>query len=85
MNFISALIAIAKAVPVIDKWLTELVKAFYEWKKEEIKKQTAQNVDLGIKEQDQRKVEDEDHSGRYSGHGDIRSTLPGVMRDEKKH
>jgi hypothetical protein len=84
VRIISAIIALAKAVPVIDKWLSQLVTEFSKWKSEQIKKETAQSVDLGIKEQDQRKIEDEEHSGVYSGLGDIRSSLPGVVRDKTK-
>jgi hypothetical protein len=85
VKIISAVIALAKAIPIIEKWLSLLMAQYYQWKKEEIKKQTAQNVDLGIKEQDQRKIEDETHSGVYSGRGDIRSSLPDVLRDKEKH
>lgn len=84
MKIISALAALIKAIPIIHEWLNKVIAAYDEWKSKEIKKQTAKDVDLGIKEQDQRKVEDEDHSGRFSGRGDIRSSLPNVVRDEKK-
>lgn len=84
MKIISALVSIAKAIPIIQEWVKKVLLMYEEWKAKEEKKQTAKDVDLGIKEQDQRKLEDENHSGQYSGRGDIRSSLPGVMRDKKK-
>jgi len=76
--------AIAKAIPIIQEWVKKVLSMYDEWKSKESKKQTAKEVDLGIKEQDQRKIEDENHSGQYSGRGDIRTSLPGVVRDSKK-
>lgn len=83
MQVITAIMAVVKAIPIIDKWLEKLFIAYSAWKKEQAAEQTKKEIDQAIKDQDQRRVEGEDHSGNYSGHGDIRTSLPGVMRDKK--
>lgn len=82
-QLIVAIIALAKAIPIIDKWLEKLFDAYVIYKDEKIKEQTQREIDQAIKDQDQRRIEGENHSGNYSGHGDIRTSLPGVMRDKK--
>lgn len=83
MQFIAAIMAIVKAVPIIDKWLERLFIAYSVYKKEQIAEQTRIEIDLAVENQDQRKVESENYSGNYSGHGDIRTSIPGVLRDKK--
>jgi hypothetical protein len=83
MKFISVIITLAKAIPVIDKWLERLFDAYVIYKSEKSKEQTQIEIDRAIETQDQRRVENENHSGVYSGHGDIRTSLPGVLRDKK--
>ena len=75
--------AIVKAVPIIDKWLERLFIAYSVYKKEQAAEQTRIEIDLAVENQDQRKVESENYSGNYSGHGDIRTSIPGVLRDKK--
>ena len=75
--------AIVKAVPIIDKWLERLLVAYSAWKAEQVAEQTKIEIDRAIDLKDQRRVEGENHTGKYSGHGDIRTSIPGVMRDEK--
>lgn len=84
-QIIVAIIALAKAIPIIDKWLEKLFDAYAVYRDEKAKEQTKKEIDQAIQSQDQRKVESENYSGKYSGHGDIRTTLPGVMRDKKQN
>ena len=83
MQFIATIMAIVKAVPIIDKWLERLFIAYSVYKKEQAAEQTRIEIDLSVENQDQRKVESENYSGNYSGHGDIRTSIPGVLRDKK--
>ena len=83
MQFIATIMAIVKAVPIIDKWLERLFIAYSVYKKEQAAEQTRIEIDLAVENQDQRKVESENYSGNYSGHGDIRTSIPGVLRDKK--
>lgn len=83
IKLIAAIIALAKVIPVIDKWLEKLFDAYVVYKSEKSKAETKIEIDRAIENQDQRRMESENHSGVYSGHGDIRTSLPGVMRDKK--
>ncbi len=83
MKIIAAIMAVIKAIPIIDKWMEKLFIAYSLWKKEQVAEQTKIEIDQAVKTQDQRRVEGESHSGNYSGVGDIRASLPGVMRDKK--
>jgi hypothetical protein len=83
MQAISLILALAKAIPIIDKWLGELAIAYQVYKKEQVAEQTRIEIDLAVENQDQRKIESENYSGNYSGHGDIRTSIPGVLRDKK--
>lgn len=85
MRFIAVVITLAKAIPVIDKWLERLFDAYVIYKSEKIKEQTQIEIDRAIENNDQRKLENENHAGNYSGVGDIRTSLPGVVRDEKSN
>lgn len=82
-QIISALIAIASAVPVIDKWLGQLVKAYTEYRQKKLKEINKEAVDEAIKDRDQRPLESEEHSGKPSGVGTVVSSLP-RMRDQSK-
>jgi hypothetical protein len=85
MQVISFILALAKAAPIIDKWLGFLVSAYQEQKKKEIQEATKKAIDEGIKNQDQRAIESDQTSGKPSGMGTVRDSLPGVwLRDQGK-
>jgi hypothetical protein len=75
--------SISKAIPVVDKWIEELVAAYIIQKKIWVMKENRKAIELAIKEQDQRGLEDEDFSGKPSGIGTIRDTLPGVRNGKE--
>lgn len=86
MKVISFILALAKAAPIIDKWLGLLFLAYQEHKKKEIQKATKKAIDEGIENQDQRDMESDQTSGKPSGMGTIRNSLPGVgLRDKRKN
>jgi hypothetical protein len=85
MQAISLILALAKAIPVIDKWLGELAIAYQIYKKKEIEEATKRAIDEGIQNQDQRPIESDQTSGKPSGLGTIRDSIPGVkLRDKGK-
>jgi hypothetical protein len=75
---IAAILAIAKAVPVLDKWIGQLLDEYAKIKKLKIEKEAIEATNEAIETGDQRPLESSEHSGQYSGHGDIRDSLPGV-------
>ena len=83
-QIIALVLAIAKALPIIDKWLGELFSAYQVQKRKEIQAETERVINEGIQIQDQRKIESDQTSGKPSGLGTIRDSLPGVVRDKGK-
>jgi hypothetical protein len=75
--------ALSNALPVLDKWIESLVVAYSIQRKLWIKKENILAIKKAIETQDQRELEDEEHSGDYSGLGTIRDSLPGVRNSEK--
>lgn len=71
-QIISAILAVAKAVPVIEKYLDQLLTAYAKQRKKKIIEETIEAVDVAINTGDQRPLEAPEHSGVYSGHGTIR-------------
>ena len=84
MQIISLILAIAKTIPIIDKWLGKLVAAYQTYRKKEIQEATKRAINEAIKTQDQRPVESDQTSGKPSGMGTIRDHLPGVELRIKK-
>jgi hypothetical protein len=84
MQAISLILALAKALPIIDKWLGELFAAYLVQKRKEVQEATERAINEAIKNQDQRPIESSQISGKPSGLGSIRDSLPGVMRDKGK-
>lgn len=80
---IAAILAISKAIPVLDKWIGMLLAEYAKVKKLKIEKEIKEAVDEAISTGDQRPLESPEHSGEYSGHGDIRDSLPGVHQSPK--
>jgi hypothetical protein len=83
-QLIALVLAVAKAIPIIDKWLGELFNAYQVQKKKEVQAETERAINEGIQNQDQRKIESDQMSGKPSGMGTVRDSLPGVVRDERK-
>jgi hypothetical protein len=81
---IAAILAIAKSLPVLDKWIGMLVTEYARIKKLKIEKETIEAVDAAFETHDQRGLESEEHSGQYSGVGTIRDSLPGVLHKQTK-
>lgn len=80
---IAAILAVAKAIPVLDEWLNKLLVEYAKFKKLKIQKETQEAVDAAFENQDQRGLESQEHSGEYSGVGTIRDSLPGVHKQTK--
>lgn len=57
MQVIAAIIAIAKAVPVIDSWLQQLVAAYTAARIASMKKENRDAIRKAVQEQDQRDLE----------------------------
>lgn len=83
-QIIALVLAVAKALPIIDKWLGELFSAYQVHKRKEIQAETERVINEGIQIQDQRKIESDQTSGKASGLGTIRDSLPGIVRDKGK-
>jgi len=76
MQIVSLVIAIARAIPIIDRWLEMLVLAYTKQRQEELIKLNKKIIDEAIQKKDQRKIESESYSGRPSGHGSTVDSLP---------
>ncbi|MCS6281470.1 MAG: hypothetical protein HUM72_12630 [Dolichospermum sp.] len=84
-QLIALVLAVAKALPIIDKWLGELFNAYQVQKKKEVQAETERVINEGIKNQDQRKIESDQTSGKPSRMGSVRDSLPNVgLRDKGK-
>lgn len=88
-SIIASILAVAKAIPVLDSWLQQLVVAYT---KARIKSMTAENIAAiraVMDSQDQRPAETalgSPHAGEPSGLNgtEIRDTLPGVSNGKHK-
>jgi len=80
----SLIIAISKILPVVQKLLEELFEQYKAEKRKRVIAATNAKVEKVIKEQDQRELEHETISGKPTGIGTIRTSLPGVMHKPKK-
>lgn len=78
MQFVALVLAIAKAIPIIDRWLEVLVLEYVKHKQEQLIKLNKKIIEEAIKLKDQKKIEDEEHSGKVSGSGVIVDRLPRV-------
>jgi len=76
MQFVALVLAIAKAVPIIDRWLGLIVLEYVKHKQEQLIKLNKKIIEEALKLKDQRNIEDEEHSGEVSGSGDIVDSLP---------
>jgi hypothetical protein len=79
-SVMTLLLAIFKAVPTIEIWWERLIVEYVRINKLKIAKENKAAIVAALTGQDQRGLEDEDHSGKPSGIGTIRPTLPNVMR-----
>lgn len=77
----SLLLAVFKAVPTLETWYQRLMVEYVKLRKLQIAKENRQAITDALKDQDQRGLEDEEHSGKPSGVGTIRDSLPGVRND----
>jgi len=82
---IALLLAIFKAVPTIEIWWERLVTQYVILKGLQIAKENKAAIVLALKEQDQRGIEDEEHSGKPSGVGTFRPYIPGIVRNKEKN
>ena len=80
---LAVLLAIFKAVPTIEIWWGRLISEYVKFKGLQITKENKAAVIKALKEQDQRELEDEKHSGKSSGVGTFRPYLPGVHNSKK--
>jgi hypothetical protein len=77
---LSLMLSIFKAIPVLDKWFEELVAAYVLQRKIWTRKENHQAIKKAFETQNQRGLEHEDYSGKPSGIGTIRDSLPGVRK-----
>jgi hypothetical protein len=80
---LAVLLAIFKAVPTIEIWWGRLIAEYIKISKLKIAKENKAAIIKAIKDQDQRGLEDEEHSGKPSGVGTFRPYLPGVHNSKK--
>ena len=78
MQFFAILFTLIKAVPIIDKWAELFVLNYLEWKKSRLIEINKKIIKESLELKDQRKLEDEEHSGMISGLGAVIDTLPRV-------
>ena len=84
MQFVSLVVAIARIIPIINKWLEMVVVAYTKQRQEELIKFNKKIINEAIQKQDQRKIESENYSGKPSGHGVAVDSLP-RMRNKTTH
>lgn len=77
---ITIITSISKAIPIVDKWIEQIIAAYIVQRKAWIIKENHEAIKLAINNHDQRDLEDTAHSGEYSGVGTIRDSLPGVKK-----
>lgn len=83
---ISLLTAIFSAVPYLKKAFDSLMVEYLKLKKDTLSKETIKAINDAINNQDQRPLESAEYSGKPSGVGAIRDSLPGVkLRDKSKN
>jgi DNA gyrase inhibitor GyrI len=82
-GIIGGVFAIAKAVPVFDKWLETLATAYIQWKQAEMREENRGAIRKALSTQDQRPIEeafgnpDAGEIAPVRG-SEIRDSLPGV-------
>ena len=76
MQFFAILFTLIKAVPIIDKWAELFVLNYLEWKKTRLVEINKKIIKESLELKDQRKLEDEERSGRNSGLGAVVESLP---------
>jgi len=85
-SVLSLLLAVFKAVPTIEIWWERLVVEYVKISKLKIAKENKAAIIEALKSDDQRGLEDEDHSGKPSGVGTFRPYIPGVgLRKPKEN
>lgn len=80
---ITLLTALFKAVPIMEAWWEQVLVEWIKYRKIQLKKETIKAINEALKDQDQRGLEHEDYSGKPSGIGAIRDSLPGVRNSKK--
>jgi hypothetical protein len=83
--FLALITSIAKAVPIVDKWIEELVAAYVVQRKNWIKKENHDAIKKSFETDDQRPIEETmgyDHAGLPTGTPGavIVDSLPGVRK-----
>lgn len=83
MSWISAAIAIIKAIPTVERWFSQLATAYKSEEIEKMKRENADAIRKALLENDQRWIErviKSQAAGKPSGvpSTEIRDTLPGV-------
>ncbi len=76
MQFFAILFSLLKAIPVIDKWVELFVLNYLGWKKSRLIEINKKIIKESLELKDQRKLEDEERSGRNSGLGTVVESLP---------
>lgn len=57
MSFINLLLSIAKAVPIVDKWIEQLSTLYFQTRIAEMKKENRDAIKTALEKQDQRDLE----------------------------
>lgn len=83
MTYFSAILAIIKAIPALEKWYEDFTAFYIKQRIESMKKENVEAIKFALKENDQRKIEQaigSNKAGELSGvpHTEIRENLPGV-------
>ena len=83
-SVMALLLAIFKAVPTIELWWVRIVTEYIKLKGMQIARENKAAIIKALQNDDQRGLEDEDHSGKPSGIGTIRDSLPNIVHKSKK-
>jgi hypothetical protein len=83
MQFVTAILAIAKAIPIIDSWLQKLVVAYTNSQITSMKQEDIDAIKAAIEKQDQRALESAMGSTKTGEMSDVNGSvlvdkLPGV-------
>lgn len=83
MTVISAILAVAKAVPVFDSWIQQLITSYVNSAIDRMQYENWTAIKKAVNDKDQRDLEKaigNPAAGEPSGFGDIRNNLPGLPK-----
>lgn len=83
MKIIALVVALVRAIPIINKWVELIVIEYTRQRQEQLIKLNKKLINESIKNKDQREIESSSYSGKPSGYGDIVESLPRLRNKTK--